>query len=207
MRGTTPATGDDGEVRLRITPDSKAFSRGMQVRAALMLPLIAVGLVGPSTSDVPPGAMVSIVGIGVVIAVVAIALTVSRVEVTATELRIRRVVGWSSSVPLSQVDGSVLVAGYEQYGNAIAPMMTVTGPDRRRVLRLSGQLYAVKDLAALGSILRNCTHVKDTLTPTMVEERFPGLVPFHERRPFLLATLVTLGIIVIVTVVGLSQGW
>lgn len=201
-----PVPGDTGEVRLRITPDRSAFTRGLQVRAAMMLPLVAVGLVGPSAGDLPAAAVWSVVGAGVLVAVAAVALTISRVEVTATELRTRRVAGLSSSVPLSQVSGSVLAAQYEQYGTAIAPMMTVTGPDRRRVLRLSGQLFAGSDLAALGSVLGNGAVVKEPVTPRMLEERFPGLVPVHERRPFLLATLVVLAIVVVATVIGLSQG-
>lgn len=193
-----------GDARLTITPDGRAFRRGLAVRAAVMVPLIAVGVLGSRRGSVPAGVTWSIVGLGAVIAVVAIAMTITRVQVTATDLRVRRLIGAERVVPLGAVAGSVLARQYEQFGNAVAPLLTVLGQGRRRLLRLSGQVYAPDALAALSSVLGNATVIAEPVTPKLLEQRHPGLVPGYERKPFLVAGIVVAVVVVVGVVVGVS---
>lgn len=196
---------DDDPVLAELRPDSATFGRGVAVRAVIMVPLVAAGAFGSQDGNLSPAAVWSIIGVGVLIGAAAIALMVSRVQVRPSGLRIRRLIGIEKTVPSSRFAGGVFVRQYEQFGNMIAPVLIVLDGSRKRIVTLSGQVFGADGLDRLAQVLGagRFDTIDDPITPKLLAERHPGLVPFRERRPFGFAFLVVGMIIVIIVVAAL----
>lgn len=191
-----------GAAQLSISPSKQAFGKGLAYRAAIFLPLIVVGFLGQRNNDLPTGVTWGIVGAGIVVGVVAIASMVSRVSIVAGDVVIRRFVGTEKRVPVQSVTKTVLVEQYEQLGNTIAPTFAAVAQGSKPFLRLSGQVYERNDLVSLSRALGRADVIREPVTPKMLEQRHPGLVPFVERRPWTIAWIV----VGVVVVAGIAVG-
>jgi hypothetical protein len=186
----------------------KAFRRGVAVRLAVLVPLALVNLYETDRSDVSPVIWWSIIAVAAVIALLAVARMVRRVQLTASSIVISRVVGARKTVPRRRIASGVLVRHYQQYGNAAAPLLILLDDANKKLLYLSGQVYAGSDLLTLARTigLKTFDVIADPTTPKEVGERHPGVLSFVERRPWAFAWIVVGVIMVVVTVALRTSG-
>ncbi len=187
---------------LTIRPSRQAFGRGLAFRAAIFLPLVVVGCLGLQNTDLPGWAIWTVVGAGIVVGALAIATMVTRVSVDGTEVVVRRLIGFEKRVPVGTVTKTVLALQYEQFGSGVAPAFAVVAGGSKPFLRLSGQVYDAGDLMALSDALGRAEVIVEPVTPALLEQRHPGLVPLFERRPWTIAWIVVGVAVVLGVIVG-----
>lgn len=188
-----------GAAPLTIKPSSQAFGKGLTYRAAIFLPLIVVGFLGQRDSALPGWAVWTVIGAGLVVALAAIAAMITRVSIAGPDIVIRRLVGTEKRIPIGAVTKTVLVQQYEQFGNSIAPTFAAVAGSSKPFLRLSGQVYDADDLLRLARALGRADIITEAVTPKLLEQRHPGLVPLFERRPWTIAWIVV-GLFVVIAV-------
>jgi hypothetical protein len=187
--------------RLTIKPSSRAFGKGLAVRAAILLPLSATTGLGLQDSDLPRWAIWTVLGSGVLVGALAIATMVTMVCVDGSDVVVRRLIGAEKRVPMGTVTKVVLVQQYEQLGNSIAPTFAAVAGGAKPFVRLSGQVYDPADLMTLTRALGWADVITEPLTPHLLEKRHPGLVPLFERRPWTIAWIV-IGVAVVMGVIA-----
>lgn len=190
-----------GVPHLTIKPSSQAFGKGLAFRAAIFLPLVVVGFLGLQDNALPGWAIWTVVGAGIVVGVTAIATMVTQVSIIGPDVVIRRLIGTEKRVPVGAVTKTVLVQQYEQLGNSIAPTFAAVAGGTKPFLRLSGQVYDAEDLMRITRALGRSDVISEAITPKLLEQRHPGLVPLFERRPWSIAWIVV-GVVVVVAVVA-----
>ncbi|WP_029136984.1 hypothetical protein [Nakamurella lactea] len=208
-----PGTGSPGGapgdgVLVDIGPSGKAYGRGVAARLAILAPLILVNLYNASNSSVSPGMWWAIIGVAAVIAVGAVLRMIKRVQLTATSVVVTRVLGGPRSIPRQQLAYGILVQYYQQFGNAAGPLLILVDGNRKKLLYLSGQLFAGADMYTLarGIGLQNFDVITEPTTPKLLAQRHPGVLSFMERRPWAFAWIVVAVIIVVVIVALVAAG-
>lgn len=198
----------DRRVLLEIRPSSQTYGRGLATRALAMVPLIAIGLFSGNGSSVSPVVRWVIVSAGVLIGVVAIGMMITRVQLTLGSIRVRRLIGTEKEIPRGKVGYGILIQQYEQFANMVAPLLILVDSSRRKLLQLSGQVYAAGDLNALAQAvgIANFDVIAAPVTPKLVDQRHPKVLSIWERRPFLIAFLVVGAVVVLVILFAVLSG-
>lgn len=193
---------------LEIRPSSQTYGRGLAVRAVAMVPLIAIGLFSGNGSSVSPVVRWVIVGAGVLIGLLAIGMMITRVQLTPETIRVRRLIGTEKEIPRRQVAQGILIQQYEQFANMVAPLLILLDSSRRKLLYLSGQVYAAGDLNALaqGIGIAGFDVMAAPVTPKLVDQRHPKVLSVWERRPFLTAFTVVGVVVVLVILFAVLSG-
>ncbi|CAL4861030.1 hypothetical protein [Microbacterium sp. MM2322] len=195
MHSTQPP----GSPHLTIKPSGQAFGKGLAYRAAIFFPLVIVAALGLQGTGLPSWAIWTVIGAGLLVGTLAIATMITSVTVDASYVVAGLLLGFEKRTPVEAVTKAVLVLQYEQLGNDIAPTFVAVAGGSKPFLRLSGQVYDAGDLMALTRALGRAEIIDEPLTPQLLEQRHPGVVPLYERRPWMIAWIV-IGVVVIFAV-------
>jgi hypothetical protein len=131
---------------------------------------------------------------------------ITSVTVDASHVVARRLLGLQKRTPVGAVTKTVLVQQYEQLGNDIAPTFAAIAGGPKPFLRLSGQVYDAGDLIALTRAIGRAEIIDEPLTPQLLEQRHPGVVPLYERRPWTIAWIVVGVVVMFAVAAGVAAG-
>lgn len=195
-------------VLLEFGPSGQAYGKGVAVRLAILAPLIAVNFYSAARSDINPGIWWGIIAVAAVIAVGAVLQMVKKVQLTGTSVVVTRILGGPKAIPGQRVAYGILAQAYQQFGAVAAPLLILVDGNRKKLLYLSGQLFAGSDMYALAQAmgLQNFDVITEPVSPKMIDQRHPRVLSFMERRPWAFACIAVGVIIVVVTAVLLAAG-
>lgn len=193
-------------VLVDIGPSGKAYGRGVAVRLAILAPLILLNFYNAGRNGISSGVWWVIIGIGALVAVIAVLRMVKRVQLTPSWIIIRRVAGAPKVLPRPQLAYGIVAQYYQQFGNAAAPLLVLVDGNGKRLLQLSGQMFAGADMFALaqGIGLQQFDVITAPTSAKLIDQRHPKVLSVLERRPWAVAVAVVAVIIVLVIVVVLA---
>jgi hypothetical protein len=144
--------------------------------------------------------------IAVVASAVGVALHFARARILIDESRVgrQRTIG-TQWTPFAEIDRALLVRHYKSFGQLPRTDLFLFAVDGRKLLRLSGRLWAEADMIALATATGATQGlIEGPVNATEIRAVEPTAISWVETHPFVAAFAITFGLILVAVPVAIA---
>ena len=112
--------------------------------------------------------------------------------------------GKRTKIAYSDIDGVKVFANYYETSFGVVPRISIGRKSGKSPLTLSGLYWQAAELDKVIAVLKDkkveAEYYEDLVNYAMIAKQFPAYATYVERHPYKLATIIVIGILVLVTI-------
>ena len=147
--------------------------------------------------------IISVIGIALLIFIILYFMSARRMTVNADSLVFTGAFGKKRTVRYDELEGVKVFVNYIEAGFGVTPRVAIAVKGGAPLV-FNGLYWSVDDLDKLLAVLRDKSipteYFADLATYQAIGKQFPNYATYIEKHTWLLATLITVGIIVVLTI-------